>query len=50
MLASSCAWAEALATATLVAGHTELVDDLGIAALLVRRNGTLQPSAQWRSL
>lgn len=50
VLASSCAWAEALATASLVAGHTVLVDSLGIGALLVADSGAALPSSHWNSL
>jgi thiamine biosynthesis lipoprotein len=50
VIASTCAWAEALATACLIDGSTDLVDELGIGALLIKRNGTLQRSACWEEL
>lgn len=45
--ASTCAWAEAFATATLVSGDTRLVDEHGLAALLVHQDGSIEASESW---
>lgn len=45
--ASSCAWAETFAATALVSGDTKLIDQYGMAALLVRRDGSIEGSERW---
>lgn len=50
VVTSSSAWAEALATACLVAGDTRIADALGVGALLVTRDGAKIASSHWEEL
>lgn len=48
--ASSAAWAEAIATAVLVAGSSAPADALGLGAMLVSSSGVVSRNAFWQEL
>lgn len=47
--AGTCVWAEALATACLVSGSFDVVDELGIGALAVYVDGSVTRSTYWNA-